>query len=233
MNSMDPLGNFPKSLEELAEDTNPVMLGWLRDEWSTRRSNLLSIDFYEKTCIYQLAMKLNGAVGINFDQCDIGKTTPWGSYAFGPYGRGAGTPMVCSASQEMVAGLCYTKCQPGYVSPVLFPTVCAQPCPSGYRDDGLTCFRDASIVSANTSSCPWYDKCGVGLKKGCSKCPSGYSNDGCTCRRNPHAFVKGRYDRGVGVIPSSCKSGEEKDGLLCYPKCREGWNGVGPMCWPQ
>src|SRR5690606_4804882 len=123
--------------------------------------------------------------------------------------------------------------QPGYSSSIWFPTVCSKPCPAGYRDDGLTCFRDASIISANNSSCPWYDKCGLTLKKGCSTCPAGYHYDGCTCRRDPHAIVKTRYDRGVGVIPSSCRPGEEKDGLLCYPKCGEHYDGVGPMCWPK
>jgi hypothetical protein len=233
MSSVDPLGNFPKSLKELADDTNPVMLGWARDEWSTQRLNFFPVDFYEDTCLYELAMKLNGASNISFDGCNIGKQTPWGSYAFGPYGRGAGELLGCAAGQEKIAGLCYTKCAPGYTSSVLFPTVCSQPCPAGYRDDGLTCFRDAKIISANNKSCPWYDKCGLTVKKGCSTCPSGYSNDGCTCRRDAHMIVKSRYDRGVGTIPSSCGAGYEKDGALCYPECRTGWNGVGPMCWPE
>jgi hypothetical protein len=29
----------------------------------------------------------------------------------------------------------------------------------------------------------------------------------------------------------TCKPGEEKDAGLCYPKCRNGYHGVGPVCW--
>lgn len=42
---------------------------------------------------------------------------------------------------------------------------------------------------------------------------------------------KDSYGRGVGTIPSQCPSGMEKDGLLCYPACRAGYKGVGPVCW--
>lgn len=38
------------------------------------------------------------------------------------------------------------------------------------------------------------------------------------------------YGRGVGTIPSECP-GREKDGLLCYPHCAAGYDGVGPVCW--
>lgn len=28
-----------------------------------------------------------------------------------------------------------------------------------------------------------------------------------------------------------CNSGEDRNAGLCYPKCRSGYNGVGPVCW--
>lgn len=28
-----------------------------------------------------------------------------------------------------------------------------------------------------------------------------------------------------------CKDTEEESNLLCYPKCREGYVGIGPVCW--
>ena len=37
--------------------------------------------------------------------------------------------------------------------------------------------------------------------------------------------------RGVGRPLSACREGEDKSGLLCYPKCQEGYTGVGPICW--
>lgn len=31
----------------------------------------------------------------------------------------------------------------------------------------------------------------------------------------------------------TCKPGQEKDAGLCYTKCRDGYNGVGPVCWAK
>lgn len=37
--------------------------------------------------------------------------------------------------------------------------------------------------------------------------------------------------RGAGTVPTSCPANEESDLGLCYPKCSEGFRGVGPVCW--
>ena len=42
---------------------------------------------------------------------------------------------------------------------------------------------------------------------------------------------KNTQGRGVGVPTSSCNPGTEKNGALCYPLCKAGYNGVGPVCW--
>lgn len=42
---------------------------------------------------------------------------------------------------------------------------------------------------------------------------------------------KDSYGRGVGTIPTDCSYSQEKQGLLCYPKCAAGFTGVGPVCW--
>jgi hypothetical protein len=103
----------------------------------------------------------------------------------------------CWTGAEKNGAFCYVKCREGYhgVGPV-----CWGKCPVGYTDDGATCRRDVKIISANNSSCPWYDKCGLTLKKGCSICPSGYKNDGCTCRRDVHITSKPSYGRGAGYF---------------------------------
>lgn len=44
---------------------------------------------------------------------------------------------------------------------------------------------------------------------------------------------KSAYGRGVGKAISACAEGLEKDGALCYPPCREGYHGIGPVCWPD
>lgn len=40
------------------------------------------------------------------------------------------------------------------------------------------------------------------------------------------------YGRGAGYPLNACPTNApDKDGLLCYPKCRDGYVGVGPVCW--
>jgi len=54
----------------------------------------------------------------------------------GSYGRGAGTPLVCTSDQEEDAGLCYKQCNSGYkgVGPV-----CWGSCPDGMTSCGAMC----------------------------------------------------------------------------------------------
>jgi hypothetical protein len=127
---------------------------------------------------------------------------------------------------EKNGALCYTPCNAGFHGA---GPVCWQDCPAGYTDDGATCRRDARIIGANNSACPWWDTCGLVGAKGCSTCPSGYSNDGCTCRRDVDIFAKSSYGRGVGS-PMSCAAGEEQIGALCYGACPTGWTPSGLQC---
>lgn len=115
-------------------------------------------------------------------------------------GRVVGAQHNCPPGTEYDAGLCYPPCVTSYhgVGPV-----CWQDCPLGYADDVAICRRDAHIISADNSLCPWYDKCGLTFAQGCSTCPPGYINDGCTCRINAHIFAKSSYGRGAGRIPGS------------------------------
>jgi hypothetical protein len=40
------------------------------------------------------------------------------------------------------------------------------------------------------------------------------------------------YGRGAGYPLSACPADNpDKSGLLCYPKCRGGYTGIGPVCW--
>ncbi len=43
--------------------------------------------------------------------------------------------------------------------------------------------------------------------------------------------IKKSYGRGVGEPISSCRSGQEKNGALCYPNCPNGMYGVGEMIY--
>jgi len=103
----------------------------------------------------------------------------------------------CPAGQQMQAGLCYPTCAAGYTGE---GPVCWQTCASGFTDTGFFCHRNSHVTSANTKSCPWYNKCGLGSS--CSKCPAGYKNDGCTCRRDAYIYAQPSYGRGAGTVPS-------------------------------
>ncbi len=52
------------------------------------------------------------------------------------------------------------------------------------------------------------------------------------CDVAPLAPPKISYGRGVGV-PLVCASNEDLDAGLCYDRCQEGYDGVGPVCWKQ
>jgi len=170
------------------------------------------------------------------------------------YGRGVGKPMHCAAGQAEDAGLCYTPCQPGYkgVGPV-----CWQSCAPGFRDDGAFCAKPGPYGrgagypwkfgdglndngmrrrcnKANPQGCEkngliYYPKCREGFHAvGCCicspNCPRGQTDIGVSC-------AKKSYGRGVGKPLSTCPTGQDKDAALCYPQCRSGYHGVGPVCW--
>ena len=42
---------------------------------------------------------------------------------------------------------------------------------------------------------------------------------------------KHAYGRGAGHVITTCREGEERNGALCYPLCKDGYHGVGPVCW--
>src|SRR5262245_13328986 len=42
---------------------------------------------------------------------------------------------------------------------------------------------------------------------------------------------KSSYGRGVGTIPGDCTFDQQKQGLLCYPKCQAGYTGFVASCF--
>jgi hypothetical protein len=171
------------------------------------------------------------------------------------YGRGVGEPLRCAPNEDLDGALCYPKCQAGYkgVGPV-----CWQDCPAGFRDDGAFCAKPESY--GRGAGYPWqfgdplndsgmfnrctaangagnceksgaivYPKCRANFHAvGCCvcspDCPSGMPDIGVSC-------TKKSYGRGAGVPIHACADNMDKDGALCYPKCKPGFHGVGPVCW--
>ena len=83
-----------------------------------------------------------------------------------------------------------------------------------------------------------YDKCKANYSAVvcvCWKnCDPGYNNDGLTCRRPKPLHIYGRdsYGRGFGSI-RECGGDYETQAGLCYHKCKEGFVGIGPVCWSK
>lgn len=49
--------------------------------------------------------------------------------------------------------------------------------------------------------------------------------------RVPYCYRQS-FTRGAGEFPNAgCRADQELNGALCYPKCREGYVGRGPVCW--
>ena len=138
------------------------------------------------------------------------------------YGRGAGRlfDSCPDDSPERDGLLCYPNCTEGYngVGPV-----CWEKC-SNISSFGFLCLDFQSSIR----SCPWYDKCGV-FRRSCSICPDNYYHFGCFCGRFQ---LRQSYGRGVGTS-MICSNDLEQVAGLCYDKCRNKYNGVGPVCWQQ
>ena len=68
---------YPKSVSELADQTNPVALGWIKNEWAGKYPiNLIWSDFYNRADLVKLAMSING-IKVNFKNTSIGEATNW------------------------------------------------------------------------------------------------------------------------------------------------------------
>jgi hypothetical protein len=139
--------------------------------------------------------------------------------------RGA-FPLSQCPSSERDGALCYSPCRTGFHGA---GPVCWENCPAGYSDDGATCRKNAQIIGADNSKCPWYDKCGLVTARGCSTCPAGFHNDGCTCRKDVDIFAKKSFGRGAGS-PMSCRPTEQQIGALCYESCPSTYEASGVFC---
>lgn len=269
---MDLTGSYPRTLADLADQTNPVVLGWLKDTWRGNRSarerpvNLIWADFYNRTELVKLAKHLNG-IPVSWAGTSLDKDTAWGSWKVGAaapivataqsYGRGVGEPLGCGPNEDKDGALCYPRCKSGYTG---VGPVCWEKCPSGYADTGGHCAKPAPYgrgagypwkfgdalndsgmfarceASQGSSNCEkWgavvYPKCRSGFHAaGCCvcspDCPSGMTDIGVSCQKRS-------YGRTAGTPLHACREGQERNGLLCYPRCKEGYTGKGPVCWPQ
>jgi hypothetical protein len=78
---------------------------------------------------------------------------------------------------------------------------CYQPCNASFRSDGATL---------------------------CYKQYPTFENNG---QGHTITSITKKITLNTGKPLSTCSASEDKSGLLCYPKCRDGMKGVGPVCW--
>lgn len=174
------------------------------------------------------------------------------------YGRGVGTvPAACSPGRERIGLLCYSVCPAG-TRRVGFD--CHSVCPDGMRDDGLFCRRAEYGRGAGYAWKPadgfsdggMFARCEAENGRGnCEKngaivyprCKPGYHAFGCCiCRPDPPNCAALGMNPGVDLscakrvsigdpVPGVCAAGQQYDAGLCYSRCNNGYNGVGPVCW--
>ncbi len=96
-------------------------------------------------------------------------------------------------------------------------------CKDGLEKSGALCYPQCKNAS------PTY----YGVGPVCwQHCRDGYIDEGALCRKDGSiiTYAKDSYGRGAG-IPLQCADDEDEDAALCYPKCKAGYYGVGPVCW--
>lgn len=94
----------------------------------------------------------------------------------------------------------------------------------------------------------WSSSCGSDRPDKCiglcyPNCRSGYRKIGCNicsmdCKQQGYAggvppSCPKRMYLSPGLEGAKCPSSKEKDGGLCYTRCRSNYKGVGPVCWGQ
>jgi hypothetical protein len=175
--------------------------------------------------------------------------------------RGIGTiPQACEANQDRIGLFCYPKCPSGYSR---FGFDCHSNCPKGWRNDGLYCrnaeygrgggypWKFGDGLNDNGM----FDRCGRdnGGRQNCEKnglivypkCKAGFYAVGC-CICRPATPNCAKLGLGYQVdlscekkiiigapVTGTCKPGEDKNVGLCYPACKAGYTGIGPVCWGQ
>ena len=116
-------------------------------------------------------------------------------------------------------------------------SICLKRCPSGYNNSGGFCVRPEQ---ERERTCPN----GYFMKDWkCRKnCPQYYNyiTTGGLCKRNlvikgvdAMTCKAGERKKGARCYPANapCYGRKEQDAGLCYPTCRSGFYGVGPVCW--
>lgn len=92
-------------------------------------------------------------------------------------------------------------------------------CEDGFERNGLLCYPICKEGYIGNGPLCW------------ERCAPGWINDGAVCRKKGHFDLhwKHFYSRTIGKR-MVCAPGLNKHQGLCYPECRTGFKGAGPLC---
>jgi hypothetical protein len=96
-------------------------------------------------------------------------------------------------------------------------------CPDDQEKNGALCYplcKEASPSYYGVGPVCW------------QHCEDGWVDEGALCRKDGsiETVAKHSYGRGAGY-PLGCADDEDEDAALCYEPCKDGFYGVGPVCW--
>ena len=96
-------------------------------------------------------------------------------------------------------------------------------CRAGETKSGLLCYPNCRAGYYAVGPVCW------------EHCAPGYKDAGAICGKSfVDWYFKKSYGNGVGSPLNTCPPHRPVwDAGLCYVPCKEGYKGVGPMCWPN
>jgi hypothetical protein len=97
---------------------------------------------------------------------------------------------------------------------------CYNPCPAGYSNYSVTCYRGPSTLDEGSMSCGPNQFLTGG--RCYNDCPAGYTNSGATCNRPPST---------LGMDAMSCNPGYSRTSARCYKPCAIGYTTTGETCF--
>ena len=171
---------YPKSLRDIADGTNPITLGWIKNEWGNQGVlNIITVDFYENnSCFVPLTHVLNGLTADLPSGCQIGGSTSWSGW------RAA---KACPDNWTDTVFTCWKPTNDqSYGRGVGYPWQFGD----GLNSDGMFARCEADKGKGNCEQCLAivYPKCKAGYHAvGCNICSldclSGMHDTGTTCEK--------------------------------------------------
>ena len=157
---------------------------------------------------------------------------PWVVNAAGQTWNGAGTPVNFTLLADTTLMTSIAIGSGGHVWGIGRDTL-AGGNHSTYLWDGAKWTKTSAAavsMAIQPDGTPWFVQGDGGVYRGQPQSAPGGS-PATSDAKSENFCWKATYTRGVGTIPPDCPAGQEKWGLLCYPKCAANMTGVGPMCW--